>query len=207
MRSASHAIEERSCPEAPPVATAADGDLDRIERAQNGDRLAFEALVRRHHRPIYNYIYRMVGSGDLAADLTQEVFLKVYTALSTFNPAYRFTTWLYKIASNRVIDHLRRRRTHLIPLDPAAADRAGTILKEVPGHEQDPEWSLRVQESASSLATALRALPGNYRDLIILRHFQHRSYEEIACIKNSPLGTVKNRLFRAREALRRRLSP
>jgi RNA polymerase sigma-70 factor (ECF subfamily) len=148
----------------------------------------------------------MVGSADLAADLTQEVFLKVYTALSTFDPSYRFTTWLYRIASNRVIDHLRRRRMVMVSLDPAATNSMPGAVRDVASGRRGPEDNLLDRESAGDVASAIADLPSEYRELIILRHFQHRSYEEIATIKGSPLGTVKNRLFRAREALRRRVA-
>jgi RNA polymerase sigma-70 factor (ECF subfamily) len=181
-------------------------DEEVVVRVLAGDRNAFEILVQRHHRAIYHYIYRMVGQADLAADLAQEVFLKVFTALESFDPTYRFTTWLYRIASNRVIDHVRRRRMILVPLEPQAGDERG-VLREVAANQRDPEGNLMDRESAREVAGAIADLPGEYRDLIVLRHFQHRSYEEIAQIKSRPLGTVKNRLFRAREALRRRMAP
>ncbi len=190
---------------ASPQPIAAEPEQAAVQQVLEGDREAFGLLVERHHRPIFNYIYRMVGSPDLAADLTQEVFLKVYTALPTYDPAYRFSTWLYRIASNRVIDHVRRRRMVTVPLDAAApADSTGTI-REVASRRPGPDQDLMDRESAGDLRGALAGLPSEYRELIVLRHFQHRSYEEIASIKGSPLGTVKNRLFRAREALRRRL--
>ncbi|MFQ5719063.1 MAG: RNA polymerase sigma factor [Acidobacteriota bacterium] len=183
---------------------AVDTDKAVVARVLAGQRDDFEILVRRHHRPIFNYIYRMVGHADRAADLTQEVFLKVYTALATFNPSFRFTTWLYRIASNRVIDHLRHRRMTLVPLDASASDTPGT-LREVAGATRSAEARLLDRESARDISHELAALPAEYRELIVLRHFQHRSYEEIARVKGSPLGTIKNRLFRAREALRRRM--
>jgi RNA polymerase sigma-70 factor, ECF subfamily len=171
-----------------------------VQRVLAGRREEFEVLVRRHHRSLYNYIFRMVGSADLAADLTQEVFLKVYTALDRFDPAFRFTTWLYRIAFNRVIDHVRRRRAMLLPLESDGGDAPSP-------DGESPERRLLDRESAGEVARALADLPTEYRDLIVLRHFQHRSYDEIAALKGSPLGTVKNRLFRAREALRRSLAP
>lgn len=188
----------------PQTRATAPSDEAVVESVLAGRRDDFEFLVRRHHRPIFNYIYRMVGSTDLAADLAQEVFFKVYTALSTFNPDYRFTTWLYRIASNRVIDHLRHRRMNLVPLD-AGADETSASIREVPAHTRDPEGQLLDRESATTVSRHLASLPGEYRELIVLRHFQHRSYDEIARIKGSPLGTIKNRLFRAREALRRKM--
>jgi len=176
-----------------------------VTRVLAGHQDAFTTLVQRHNRAIYHYIYRMTGKTELAADLTQEVFLKVYTALSSFDPTYRFTTWLYRIASNRVIDHIRRRRMVLVPLEPPAGETRGAP-REVAATQRDPQENLLDRESARDVAAAIGDLPAEYRELIILRHFQHRSYEEIAHIKDSPLGTVKNRLFRAREALRRRVA-
>ncbi len=187
-----------------PAATPS-SDEQIVVRVLAGHQDAFETLVQRHNRAIYNYIYRMTGQGDLAADLTQEVFLKVYMALSSFDPTYRFTTWLYRIASNRVIDHIRRQRMILVPLEPPAGENRRTP-REVVARERNPQENLLDRESARGVAQAIKDLPSEYRELIILRHFQHRSYEEIAHIKDSPLGTVKNRLFRAREALRRRIA-
>lgn len=190
-------------PNVPSATPATDEEV--VARVLAGHQDSFEILVRRHHRAIYSYIYRMTGQADLAADLAQEVFLKVYTALSSFNPTYRFTTWLYRIASNRVIDHVRRRRMILVPLDSPAGESHGAP-REVAAGGRNPQENLLDRESARGVAQAIGDLPAEYRELIILRHFQHRSYEEIAKIKRSPLGTVKNRLFRAREALRRRIA-
>ncbi|MCZ6650621.1 MAG: sigma-70 family RNA polymerase sigma factor [Acidobacteria bacterium] len=197
----------RRQPEARAVAPSATPATDEevVGRVLAGHQDAFETLVRRHNRAIYNYIYRMIGQADLAADLTQEVFLKVYMALSSFDPTYRFTTWLYRIASNRVIDHIRRQRMILVPLEPPAGETRGAP-REVAAGARNPQENLLDRESARGVAEAIGDLPSEYRELIILRHFQHRSYEEIAQIKDSPLGTVKNRLFRAREALRRRVA-
>ena len=197
----------RRQPEARAVAPSATPATDEevVGRVLAGHQDAFETLVRRHNRAIYNYIYRMIGQADLAADLTQEVFLKVYMALSSFDPTYRFTTWLYRIASNRVIDHIRRQRMILVPLEPPAGETRGAP-REVAAGARNPQENLLDRESARGVAEAIADLPSEYRELIILRHFQHRSYEEIAQIKDSPLGTVKNRLFRAREALRRRVA-
>ena len=194
----------RRAPATPGSRAASPPDEALVRRTLAGEREAFDELVRRHHRALFNYVLRMVGSRDLAADLTQEVFLKAYQALEHFDPAYRFTTWIYRIASNRVIDHVRRRRAILVPIDAGGEGVRSPVLV---AHGASPERQLLDSESASGFGRALADLPAHYRDLIVLRHFQHRSYEDIAQIKGSPLGTVKNRLFRAREALRRRLSP
>ena len=206
MDSSPHHPRPRRSTAAPGLRPSAPVPADEVlvTRTLAGEREAFDQLVHRHHRALFNYVLRMIGSRDLAADLTQEVFLRAYQALDRFDPAYRFTTWIYRIASNRVIDHVRRRRAVLVPIDGAAEGARGPVLV---ANSPNPERHLLEHESASGVGRALADLPAHYRDLIVLRHFQHRSYEDIAQIKGSPLGTVKNRLFRAREALRRRLAP
>jgi RNA polymerase sigma-70 factor (ECF subfamily) len=135
------------------------------------------------------------------------VFLKVYLSLATFDPSYRFTTWLYRIASNCAIDHLRKRRPatlsfHAEPAEDGAAGPDATVA----GHEPTPHDALRLRELQERLERAIAALPPEFRQLILLRHRLHCRYDEIARITDLPLGTVKNRIFRAREILRRSLA-
>jgi RNA polymerase sigma-70 factor (ECF subfamily) len=173
----------------------------------NGDREAFQRLVRRHQRALVNHIYRFTGKRDGALDLAQEVFLKVYLSLSSFDPRYRFTTWLYRIASNCAIDHLRKKKPQTCSLygetpdgQPEDADRT------LAGNEPTPDEMLRLRELQHRLERAIRRLPQDYRQLILLRHRQHCRYDEIARITQLPIGTVKNRIFRAREILRHELA-
>jgi RNA polymerase sigma-70 factor (ECF subfamily) len=152
-----------------------------------------------------NYIYRLVGSRDLAMDLAQEVFMKVYVSLESFDPRYRFTTWLYRIASNGAIDHLRRKQPRTLSLSQPAADD-DALAPVIAGTDPTPDDMLRFRELETRLDAAITALPTSYRQLILLRHRQHCRYDEIARITKLPLGTVKNRIFRAREILRERLA-
>lgn len=176
-----------------------------VEEALAGDRDAFGALVMRHQRGLVNYIYRLVGSRDLAMDLAQEVFMKVYVSLESFDPRYRFTTWLYRIASNGAIDHLRRKQPRTLSLSQPAADD-DALAPVIAGTDPTPDDMLRFRELETRLDAAITALPTSYRQLILLRHRQHCRYDEIARITKLPLGTVKNRIFRAREILRERLA-
>lgn len=177
-----------------------------VDEALAGDRDAFGALVQRHQRGLVNYIFRLVGSRDVATDLAQEVFLKVFVGLQSFDPRYRFTTWLYRIASNGAIDHLRRKQPKTLSLSQPPADDGAPQAPPLAGSDPTPDDVLRLRELESRLNAAIGALPPAYRQLILLRHRQHCRYDEIARITHLPLGTVKNRIFRAREILRGQLT-
>lgn len=177
-----------------------------VDESLGGDREAFGALVRRHQRGLVNYIYRLVGSRDAATDLAQEVFLKVFVSLSSFDPRFRFTTWLYRIASNAAIDHLRRKQPKTLSLSQPVLEDGATPEPTLAGSEPTPDDLLRLRELEGRLDRAIGELPPAYRQLILLRHRQHCRYDEIARITRLPLGTVKNRIFRAREILRLRLA-
>jgi len=182
---------------------ADEGDEQLVQAAVGGDRLAFERLVRRHQRALVNHLYRHTGQRDLAVDLAQEVFLKVYLSLSSFDPKYRFTTWLYRIASNCAIDYLRKKKPRTCPLHPDPQDDHGDApVRTLAGNEPTPHEVFRVREIQGRLETAVQKLPPDYRQLILLRHRRHCRYDEIARITRLPIGTVKNRIFRAREMLR-----
>jgi RNA polymerase sigma-70 factor (ECF subfamily) len=176
-----------------------------VDEALAGDRDAFGALVLRHQRGLVNYIFRLVGSRDAATDLSQEVFLKVFVSLDSFDPRFRFTTWLYRIASNRAIDHLRRRQPRTLSLTQPTAGEEVPAAPVIAGTQPSPDDVLRGRELGSRIGKAIAALPTSYRQLILLRHSQSCRYDEIARITGLPLGTVKNRIFRAREILRERL--
>lgn len=166
----------------------------------------FELLVRRHQSAIFNFLLRMLHDVEEAMDLTQEVFLKVFCSLDRFDPRFRFTTWMYRIASNAAIDQMRRRRAGTtVSLDAPLGDDPGSV-REVAGQEPSPEQFLEAREMRGHLEEALRRLPPEYRQVLLLRHQGERPYDEIAKITGLPLGTVKNRIFRAREMLKRAIN-
>ena len=166
----------------------------------------FAALVRRYQARVVAHVARMVGSREDALDLAQEIFLKVFQALERYNPEYKFSTWLFRIAGNAAIDHLRKRRPRTVPLeipDPESRTGVSAVEHESPG--LDPFGRLRNVQRGEAISKAIAELPLEFRELITLRHFGGLSYEEIARLKNMPLGTVKNKLFRARVVLKERL--
>ena len=166
----------------------------------------FELLVRRHQGAVYNFLIRMLHDTEEALDLTQEVFLKVFCSLERFDPRFRFTTWMYRIASNAAIDHIRKRRPGMtVSLDAPASDDPSSV-REVAGVGPGPDEFLQARETQGHLEDALATLPSDYRQVLLLRHQGERRYDEIAKITGLPIGTVKNRIFRAREMLKKAIS-
>jgi RNA polymerase sigma-70 factor (ECF subfamily) len=180
-------------------------DEEIVARVLSGQEHLFETLVRRYQTRILSHVARMVGSREDALDLSQEIFLKVFGALDRFNPEFRFSTWLFRIAGNAAIDHLRKRKPRTVPLETTDSD--GRVSSpEYKSSDLDPFGRLRNTERGDAIARAIADLPAEFRELIALRHFTGLSYEEIAEVKNMPLGTVKNKLFRARAVLKERLA-
>ena len=180
------------------MAGLADGEL--VQTAIAGREASFEELVRRYQRPIAAYVYRMVGDYDAALDLTQEVFIKVYNSLSRYRSEFKFSTWIYKIAHNAAIDHLRRFAVREQAL--ACGTDGERREAAIESRRLTPEQESEQEERRSEIESVVQLLPAAYRELIVLRHSHDLSYDEIAEVTGLPLGTVKNRLFRAREAMR-----
>ncbi len=175
-----------------------DGEL--IVDAIGGSETGFEELVRRYQRPIAGYVYRMLSDYDASLDVTQEVFIKVYNSLEKYSAEYKFSTWLYRIAHNAAIDYMRRNSVYQQSLEAENAD--GTYQLQLESPNPSPETERERSEWRREIESVIKCLPTVYRELIQLRHTQDLSYDEIAEITNLPLGTVKNRLFRAREMMR-----
>ena len=179
---------------------SAASDRELVAIAVGGFDGSFEELVRRYQRPIAAYVYRMVGNYESALDLTQEIFIKVYNSLSRYRAEFKFSTWIYKIAHNAAVDHLRRTSTREQSL--VAGTESDSFELPIESGRLTPEQESERKERRGEIESVVRALPANYRELIILRHSQDLSYEEIVEVTGLPLGTVKNRLFRAREMMR-----
>ena len=175
-------------------------DVELIADAVGGREDRFEERVRRYQRPIIGYVFRMLGDYEASLDVSQEVFIKVYNSLSRYSSEYKFSTWLYRIAHNAAIDHLRRNTVNPQSIETENADGSYQLQIEspLPTPEQDRERS----EWRTEIEAVVKCLPAAYRELILLRHSQDLSYDEIAEVTQLPLGTVKNRLFRAREMMR-----
>ncbi|NLY54589.1 MAG: sigma-70 family RNA polymerase sigma factor [Firmicutes bacterium] len=179
-------------------------DQKLVHRAKRGEESAFAELVDKYKDRIFAYLYRMVGNREDALDLAQETFLRVYSNLHNFKLGKPFRPWLYRIASNLAIDHLRKRR-QVLSLDAPVSD--DKLLRfELPDKSLGPAEQHEQAELRAYLAQAIADLPPNYRSVILLRHGHDLSYQEISKILQVPVSTVKTRLFRAREALRLKLN-
>jgi len=175
-------------------------DRELVLSAAQGLEGGFEELVRRYQRPISGYVYRMVGDYEAALDLTQEIFIRVYGSLSRYRPEFKFSTWIYKIAHNAAIDHLRRNTGRERSLTNGIESDTYDLPLESSG--LTPEQQSEREERRIEIESVVRSLPTAYRELVVLRHSQDLTYEEIVEVTGLPLGTVKNRLFRAREMMR-----
>jgi RNA polymerase sigma-70 factor (ECF subfamily) len=175
-------------------------DRELVASAVDGLEGGFEELVRRYQRPISAYVYRMVGDYDAALDLTQEIFIKVYGSLARYRSEFKFSTWIYKIAHNCAVDHLRRNNGREQSL--VSGTEADQYELPIESKRPSPEQESEREERRLEIENVVCALPSVYRELIILRHSQDLTYEEIVEVTSLPLGTVKNRLFRAREMMR-----
>ena len=176
-----------------------------VELSLDGDEGAFGLLVRRYQRRLTAFLSQLVGDIELARELSQEAFVRAWSALERFNPKYRFSTWLFRIAQNLGIDQLRKRRLQTTPL--YRTDSEGDEVEVVvPDLEKDPLGHLENRALASELREVIEGLRPEYRELVLLRHFGGLSYQEIADFTEMPLGTVKNKLFRAHSVLRKALT-
>ena len=176
-------------------------DQELVVRIRGGSAEAFGFLVRRYERPIHGLVRRMVRDPVLAEDIAQEIFLKAYNNLERYDPHRPFKSWLFKIAHNATIDHLRRKRLPTVPLE--AQGREGDESWEVlpaPAADQ-PHQVLERRNILSGLDRALSRMPDQYREILLLRFQQGLAYHEIADVTGQKMGTVKIQLHRARKRL------
>jgi RNA polymerase sigma-70 factor, ECF subfamily len=179
-------------------------DEDLVAAVLEGDRERFGDLIDRYQGRLVNYLFRLLRNADDAHDLAQEVLVKVYQVLDRYDPQYKFSTWLFRVAQNAAIDQIRRRRLKVVSLRQEDEEGEGRDW-DLPSSERGPYGELRNQERGEAIQEAIESLPWEYRELILLRHFGELPYEEIARIKEMPLGTVKNKLFRGRQMLKEKL--
>jgi RNA polymerase sigma-70 factor (ECF subfamily) len=184
-------------------------DADVVVLAQQGREPAFRELIRRYERPVFSLIYRMVRDSTVAEDLAQDTFIKVLNHLDKYRPEFKFSSWLFKIANNVAIDHLRRRQLDTVSMDgsphAATAAEAESSSFELADQAESPLDELASRELGAIIEQAIGSLRPEYRNCIMLRHVEGRSYEEIAATLDLPLGTVKTYIHRARQQLREAL--
>jgi RNA polymerase sigma-70 factor, ECF subfamily len=179
-------------------------DRTLVARILGGDRDRFAELVSRYEKRVINYVYRITHRYEDAHDLTQEIFVKVFLALDRYDPKYQFSTWVFRIAQNSAIDALRKKSVAVVPLVRPGDEEQGKE-REFADDGISPYRALKNKQLTAAIDRAVGKLPPDYRELIQLRHFGELSYEEIASMKKLPLGTVKNKLFRARNLLKNAL--
>jgi RNA polymerase sigma-70 factor, ECF subfamily len=168
-------------------------EVELVRLALSGDGRAFEMLVSTYERVVYSVAYRMVGNTEDARDLTQNVFLKVYRKLGSFDPGHRFFSWIYRIAINESLNFLRQRRPQ------------SEVDEAIASHDPGPDARAHGAQMRDAIQSALQDLTEDYRQAILLRHFLNRSHEEMSELLGVPEKTVKSRLYSARQMLAKAL--
>lgn len=184
-------------------------DADVVDLAKQGRESAFQELVRRYERPVFSLIFRMVRDRETAEDLSQDTFIKVLNHIDRYRPEFKLSSWLFKIANNVTIDHLRRRTLDTVSIDGSPHAHTSSEIEatsfEVVDHGESALDEVESRELGTTIEQAIARLRPEYRSCILLRHVEGRSYEEIAATLDLPLGTVKTYIHRARRELREAL--
>jgi RNA polymerase sigma-70 factor (ECF subfamily) len=181
-------------------------DQEVVLLARGGREAAYRELVRRYERPVFALLYRMVRDRELAEDLAQETFVKALNAIESYRPEFKFSSWIFKIANNAAIDHLRRRELDTLSLDGSPHAETPEAMQatalQIGARQESPLDAVEARELGGAIEAAIGSLRPEYRSCILLRHVEGRAYEEIAEILDLPLGTVKTYIHRARNELR-----
>lgn len=197
------ARQDAGAPPPPTKARAEDSLL--IQAALHDDQAAFKQLMKKYHDQIANLIYRIIHNKEQVEDLTQEVFIKAFASLKSFNEEFAFSTWLYKIATNSSIDYIRKKKLSTFSIDKPVSMEESEYTFELPDTTYAPDKHIIQRQRSKLIEAAIQQLPEKYRRVIILRHNEERDYREIAKILKLPIGTVKAHIFRARELLNKYL--
>jgi RNA polymerase sigma factor (sigma-70 family) len=179
-------------------------DVDLVIAARSGDQKAFAQLMKRYKEAIFFMLLKMVNNKTDAEDLAIEAFGKAFTNIHQYEPQFAFSTWLFRIASNNAIDHLRKKRAVTVPLEPVVGNDKSIGIEynyNLRTDADSPDEAFIKEQNAKLLRKAVATLKPRYRTLLELRYFKEYSYSEIAEELDLPLGTVKVQLFRARELL------
>jgi len=178
-----------------------------IERCKRGELAAFNDLVRKYEKQVYNFSYRLTGNYDDANDVSQDAFLRAFNAIASFRGDASFSTWLFRITTNVFLDERKRTKAHpQSSLDDYLELDESSVARQIEDPNPTPDLLLEERERAQLLQNAIGSLPEYQRAMVILYHKEQKSYEEIADVMNLPIGTVKSRLNRARLALKEKLS-
>ena len=185
-------------------------DQEIVARARDGLESAYRELIGRYQRPVYSLIYRLVRDREKAEDLAQDTFIKVLNALDRYDPSFKFSSWIFKIAHNTALDHLRKKEPETLSIEGSphattAAELEASSITPVSGGE-NPEEFTASRELGVQIERALASVRPEYRTAIVLWHVEGRPYEEIAEVMGVPRGTVKTYIHRARNELRQHLA-
>ncbi|MDA1028121.1 MAG: sigma-70 family RNA polymerase sigma factor [Bacteroidetes bacterium] len=172
-----------------------------VELALEGDQQAYQKLMEKYTGALTRHIQKMVRRQGEVDDLVQECFIKAFSALRSYSADYAFSTWLYKIATNHTIDFLRKRKLKTVSIDAPISTKDGEVEFELPDTSYRPDRHIVEDERRMLIQAAIEHLPEKYHRVIMMRHQQEKSYEEIAQELDLPLGTVKAHIFRARALL------
>ncbi len=172
-----------------------------VGRALDGDQMAYNELMEKYRGALSRHVQRMVRKQGEVDDLVQECFIKAFSALKSYSTDYAFSTWLYKIATNHTIDFLRKKKLATMSIDKPIQTRDGEVEYELPDITYRPDKHIVEDERKQLIQQAIEQLPEKYHRVIVMRHQQEKSYEEIAMELDLPLGTVKAHIFRARALL------
>lgn len=176
-----------------------------VEAALAGNQHAYQQLMEKYQGALTRHVHRMVRGSEDIDDLVQECFIKAFSALQSYSADYAFSTWLYKIATNHTIDFLRKKRLKTFSIDRPIQTRDGEVEFEIPDTSYRPDRHIVEDQRRELIQQAIDTLPPKYHKVIVMRHQQEKSYEEIAQELDLPLGTVKAHIFRARALLYRHL--
>ena len=184
-----------------------DPDVILLLDVQKGNTASFETLMHKYYARIFNFCRRMIGNHDIAEDLTQEVFVRIYKALPTYQPKSKFQTWIYTIAKNVSLNELRRLKRSVVSLDIPVDGEDGEFQRQmVDRRSPSPDARLIAEEKQKIIRDAINSLPDNQRLVVLLRRYENLSYADIAKTMECSLEAVKSLLSRARVNLKERLA-
>ena len=175
-------------------------DDQMVVLAVKGDEKAYSKLTQKYQKPLYFHVSKMIRDPDFAEDLVQDIFLKAFKSLKNYKNDHAFSTWLYRIARNHTIDYLRKKKIETLSIHVDDYDEMHASI-QIADESSFTDQPMIRRERRNKVYEAIYQLPEKYRDIIIKRHIEEKSYQEIAAEIDIPLGTVKAHLFRARELL------
>ena len=192
-------------PSSAPPSASSEEDRALVASALEGDQRAYETLVGKYQIALVRHVGKMVRDSQEVDDLVQEAFVKAFGSLASYSPAYAFSTWLYRITTNHTIDYIRKKKLSTVSIDKPLQTGDGELRMELPDTTYRPDKAIVTDQRNAILRDAIDQLPPKYYRVIVMRHQEEKSYDEIAEALDLPLGTVKAHIFRARALLNKYL--